>query len=78
MIPFVMSSAIPIAVVIEAKASVWMKMPGIRYSRQPPPPGSGIAPPKTNANRTTNMIDWRIAKIASSGSAARASATARR
>ena len=26
-----------------------------------------IAPPKTNANSSTNMIDWRIAKIASSG-----------
>ena len=29
--------------------------------------GSGIAPPKTKANSSTNMIDWRIAKIASSG-----------
>ena len=33
MIPFVMSSANAIAVVIDANASVWTKIPGIRYSR---------------------------------------------
>ena len=42
-------------------------MPGIRYSRYEPPPGSGMAPPNTKAKSTTNMIDWSTAKIASSG-----------
>ena len=45
--PLLRSSAIPIAVVIEAKPSVWTKIPGIRYSLYEPPPGSGIAPPNT-------------------------------
>ena len=53
-----MSSAMPMAVVAEANASVWAKMPGIRNSRYEPPPGSGIAPPNTKANSSTNMIDW--------------------
>ena len=33
MIPLLMSSHIPIAVVTAANAIVWAKMPGIRYSR---------------------------------------------
>src|SRR5690348_14812338 len=57
----------PIAVVAVAKTIVWAKMPGIKYSRYDAPPGSGIAPPKTNVNSSTNMIDCRIANRASSG-----------
>ena len=33
MMPLLMSSHIPTAVVAAAKAMVWAKMPGIRYSR---------------------------------------------
>src|SRR5690348_17177636 len=65
--PLLRSSVIPIAVVAVAKTMVWAKIPGIRYSRYDAPPGSGIAPPNTNANSSTNMIDCRIANTASSG-----------
>ena len=33
MMPFAMSSVIPIAVVAQAKTIVWAKIPGIRNSR---------------------------------------------
>ena len=41
-------------VVTEAKTTVWAKIPGIKNSRYDPPPGNGIAPPKTKANSKTN------------------------
>src|SRR5437868_4417898 len=65
--PLLMSSQMPTAVVAEAKITVWAKMPGMRNSLYDPPSGNGIAPPKTNANSSTNMIDCITAKIASSG-----------
>src|SRR3954454_14705871 len=70
MIPLLASSVMPTAVVAAVNEIVWTKTPGSRYCRyafESEYPRSTIAPLNTNANSILNMIDWKIAKIASSG-----------
>ena len=60
------SVAIPIAVVTDPNATVWMKMPGIRKFTYDSP-GTLIAPPNTKRNISTKMTGWMLLNTSTSG-----------
>ena len=66
MTPPCRSVAIPIAVVTDPNATVWMKMPGIRKFTYDSP-GTVIAPPNTKRNINTKMIGWMLLNTSTSG-----------
>ena len=70
MMPFLTSSASPAPVIVAPKMTVCAKIPAMRNSRYASgsvPPGTAIAPPKTNANSRTNMIGESVVKTSRSG-----------
>ena len=67
MMPFCTSSASPAPVVVAPKITVWAKIPAIRNSRYCCGSPPAIAPPKTYANSSTNMIGESVVKTSSSG-----------
>jgi len=56
--PFCSSCASTMAVPNVANAALCAMMPGIRKLTYPPGTLTGIAPPKTNRNSSTNITGW--------------------
>ena len=62
-----MSSAKPIAVVVEPKIAFCTKIPGIRYITYVIPAGVMMLPANTKRNSSTNMIGWTSSKTRTVG-----------